>query len=79
MRRTEARSAGIDCPAGVTRLIQVSKYNVEPSEAVCAANLFANDDCRATLADEPVECGPEVPRVSKPTSLACRAERLAWA
>lgn len=79
MRRSEARSAGIECPAGVTRLIQVSLYNVEPSEAVLAANLFANDEFRATLADKPEEVRPEVPLVSKPASLACRAERLAWA
>ena len=34
VRRTEARSAGINRPAGVTRTFQVSLYKVEPSKAV---------------------------------------------
>jgi hypothetical protein len=79
MRRAEARSAGIRSPAGVTRSFQVSLYKVEPSEAVFACNLFAKDDRRAALRDEPVEGWPQVPLVSKPFSFARRAERLARA
>ena len=58
VRRAEARSAGIDCPAGVARSFQVSRYKVEPSEAVLACNLLAKDDWRAALFDKPVEVRP---------------------
>ena len=79
MRRTDARTAGIDRPEGVTRSFHVRLNKVEPSEAVLACNLLAKDDCRAALSDEMVERWPKVPLVSKPMSLACRAERLAGA
>jgi len=76
MRGAEARSAGIHRPDGILRRFQVSEYKVEPSEAVLARNLLSNDVLRATLADEPMERGPQVPLVSKPAAFACRAERL---
>jgi hypothetical protein len=76
VRCTDARSAQIGSPAGVTRSFQVSLYKVEPLKAVFARNLLAKDDGRAALADEPVECGPKVPLVSKPSAFACRGERL---
>jgi hypothetical protein len=56
--RTDARSAGIDRPAGVSRSFQVSLYKVKPSEAVFARNLLAKDDWRAALRDEPMEGWP---------------------
>jgi hypothetical protein len=52
-------------------------YKVEPTKAVLARNLFAKDDWRVALVDEIVPSRPEVPLVSKPSSFACRAERLA--
>jgi hypothetical protein len=58
MRRAEARSAGIDRPAGVARSFHVSLYKVEPSKSVFARNLLAKDDWRAALADEVVERWP---------------------
>jgi hypothetical protein len=79
VRRAEARRAGIDRPAGVRRIFQVSLYKVEPSEAVLCRNLLAKHNPRSALADEVVESGPQVPLVSKPISFACRAERLARA
>jgi len=79
VRSTEARSAGIECPAGVARSFQVSLYKVEPAKSVLARNLFAKDVCRAALRDEPVEVRPQVPLVSHPAAFACRAERLAGA
>jgi hypothetical protein len=79
VRATEARSAQITRPEGVTRSFQVSRYEIEPAKAVFARNLLSNADWRAALADEPMEVGPEVPLVSKPCSCACRAERLARA
>jgi hypothetical protein len=65
MRRTDARSAEIDRPAGVARVFQVSVYKVEPSEAVFRRNLFTKDNVRSALADEVVKRGPQVPLISK--------------
>lgn len=79
MGRAEARSAGINRPDGVTRSFQVRRYKVEPSEAVFARDLFAKNDVRSALLDEPVDGGPEVPLVIKPAAFASRAERLAGA
>lgn len=58
MRRTDARTAGIDRPDGVIRSFHVSLNKLEPSKAVLARNLFAKDDCRAALLDEMEERGP---------------------
>jgi len=58
MRRTDARSAQIDRPAGVARSFQVSLYEVEPSKAVLARNLLAKDDARSALLDEVVPVRP---------------------
>lgn len=74
-----ARSAQIGRPEGVTRCFHVSRYKIEPVKGIFARNLLTNDDCRATLADEPMPVGPEVPLVVKPIAFACRAERLARA
>jgi hypothetical protein len=79
VRRADARSANILCREGVSRCFHVSRYKVEPAEAVAARNLLAKDCCRAALADEVVPVRPEVPLVSSPRSAACRAERLARA
>jgi len=77
VRRTDARSRERNRPKGVTQGFQVSLYKVDPRLCVLARNLFSKDDCRAALLDEPVEVGPKVPLVIKPSSFACRAERLA--
>jgi len=79
VRRTDARSAEIERPAGVARAFQVSLYKVEPTEAVFACNLLAKDwdRFRFSVLDEVEPVWPEVPLVSKPASFACRAERLA--
>jgi hypothetical protein len=77
--RADARSAEINRPAGVARSFQVSRYKVEPTETVLARNLLAKDNWRAALVDEVEPVRPEVPLVSSPASLACRAERLARA
>lgn len=41
--------------------------------------MFANDRERALLRNQPMGGWPEMATVSKPCSIACRAERLAWA
>jgi hypothetical protein len=79
MRSADARSAGIECPAGVSLSFQVRANNVEPAEAVLARNLFAKDRARASCLSEPKNGRPCVPLVRSPCSLACRAERLARA
>jgi hypothetical protein len=58
MRRAEARSAEIGRPEGVSRAFQVSRYKVEPSEAVAARNLLAKDDSRAARVDQVEPCRP---------------------
>ena len=58
VRRTEARSAGINRPDGVARSFHVSTYKVEPSKPVLACNLFAKHRDRAALRNEPLECWP---------------------
>jgi hypothetical protein len=77
--RTDARRRKIDRPDGVTARFQVRRYKVEPHETVRARNLFAKDDIRAKLGDEPEPGWPKVPLVSKPKAFACAAERLARA
>jgi hypothetical protein len=77
MRSADARSAEIDRPEGVTLCFHVSVYKVEPSEAVLACNLLANDDWRAALADEPAELRPEVALVVGASLLSGVGEGLA--
>jgi hypothetical protein len=77
VRRTDARRRKRDRPEGVTQGFHVSVYKVDPRIAVLACNLLSNDDCRLALADEVMEGWPQVPLVIKPSSFACRAERLA--
>lgn len=58
VRSADARSAEIERPCGVALDFQVRENKVEPHEAVRACNLFAKDDARAALRDEPVPSGP---------------------
>jgi len=58
VRGTDARSAQIDRPIGVTRTFQVSLYKVEPTEAVFTSNLLTNDAVRLTLRDKVVPVWP---------------------
>ena len=78
VRRTEARSAGIDRPDGVVRTFQVSLYKVEPLQAVTTCNLLAKADDRSAGLDEPEEVRPQVSLVAGTLALACCRERLAW-
>ena len=63
VRRTDARSAQIERPEGVTLSFQVSAYNVEPAKAVAARNLLSKDDWRTPLRNESGKLGPEMPGV----------------
>jgi hypothetical protein len=77
--RTDARCAEIERCAGVVRVFHVSEYSVEPAETVLARYLFAKDDARAALADEPIEGGPEMAFVVEASAGADLREWLAGA
>lgn len=77
MRRTDARRRKRDGPEGVSQGFQVSVYKVDPRLDSLARNLLSKDDWRFALTDEPGEARPKVSWVRKPSSSACRAERLA--
>jgi hypothetical protein len=77
VRRTDARRRKRDGPEGVTQGFQVSLYKVDPRPDSRACNLLSNDDWRRALLDEPGKTWPQMPWVRKPSSSACRAERLA--
>src|ERR1035438_4712518 len=79
MGRSEARSAEIDRPAGVTRIIQVRLNKVEPSESVNRRDLFAKAYDRSSCFDEPKELWPKMPFVVERFAFAGRAEGLAGA
>jgi hypothetical protein len=57
--------------------LKVVRYNIPPGEGRFAANLLANADWRAALADKIVEDGPEVSVIVHCFLLARRTERLA--
>ena len=71
MRCTDARSAKIGRPEGVVRCFQVSRYKVEPTEAVFRRNLFAKYDDRLTLSDEVEPYGPEVAVIFGSLAFSC--------
>lgn len=77
MRRTDPRRRERDRCEGVIQGFQVILYKVDPRLCVFARNLLSKDCCRPALFNEVVESRPEVPLVIKPSSFACRAERLA--
>jgi len=77
VRRTDARRRKRDGPEGVFQGFQVSVYKVDPRVDSLARNLLSKDDWRAALRDEPGKIWPEVTVIRKPSSRACRAERLA--
>jgi hypothetical protein len=63
MGRTDPRSAQTRSRAPIIHSCQVIEYSPEPFPASRACNLLAKDNCRATLPDETVELGPQVPSV----------------
>ncbi len=79
VRCADPRSAEIGGPDRIGHSFQVSSYSGEPEAPILTRNLFAKDDWRAALVDDPSEGWPKVSFVISPFSLACRAERLARA
>jgi hypothetical protein len=76
VRGPEARSAQIDRPAGVIRVIQVRLNKVEPSESVNGRNLFAKANDRSSCFDEWKPDWPKMPFVVERLALAGRTEGL---
>jgi hypothetical protein len=76
---SEARSAEIDRPAGVTRTVQVRLNKVEPSESVNGRNLLAKANDRSSCFDESKEFWPKMPFVVERFAFTGRAEWLAGA
>jgi hypothetical protein len=79
VRRTDARRRERDTPEGVAQFFQVCVYKVDPRVCILARNLLSKNACRAALADEVAEDGPQVALVIESGALSCRAERLARA
>jgi hypothetical protein len=79
VRRTDARSAQIGTPAGISIAFHVSAYSGEPLPAILARNLLSKDDWRAALGDEAVKSGPEVSFVGMAFAESRDRKRLTWA
>jgi hypothetical protein len=79
VRRIEARSRQNRRPDGVTDSFQIICHKIEPAVANRRINLLAKDDWRATLRDEPVPDGPEMPGVDRPAPFPGQAKGLAGA
>jgi hypothetical protein len=79
VRSADAARSKYDLPNGVLFLFQVSLNKVEPAVSNRRCNLLAKDSSRAALADEPCPFRPEMTRVCKPRSFACRAKGRAGA
>ncbi len=58
MRRSDARSAQICGPDGISQLFQIVSYSGDPEPSILSRNLFSKDDCRMALGDEPMKSGP---------------------
>jgi len=56
--RTDARSAQIGGPDGISQVFQVNTYSGEPFTSIFALNLFSKADWRMALGDEPMKSGP---------------------
>jgi hypothetical protein len=78
MRRTDARSAQIERPDGVVLTFHVRRYKVDPRERVFACRLFAKDNARVSLGDEPEPIWPEVAFIGESELFPSNGETLAW-
>jgi hypothetical protein len=58
VRRSDARSAQIGSPAGISQLFQVKPNSGEPLSPILARNLLSKHRCRSALGDEVVKSGP---------------------
>src|SRR5690606_22919432 len=58
VRRTDARSAQIGGPEGISHCFQVSTYSGEPFTSISARNLLSKDNWGSALVDEPAPRPP---------------------
>jgi hypothetical protein len=76
VRRSDARSAQIGSPAGISQSFQVKANSGEPFTSILARNLLSKHRCRSPLGDEIVKSGPKVALVGVSLSLASARKRL---
>ena len=76
VRRTDARSAQIGGPAGISHCFQVKANSGEPLPSKFRRNLFSKDCWRFALGDECVKSGPEVSAVGMASLLSRARKRL---
>jgi len=76
VRRSDARSAQIGSPAGISQSFQVKANSGEPFTSILARNLLSKHRCRSPLGDERVKSGPKVALVCVSLSLASARKRL---
>jgi hypothetical protein len=76
VRRSDARSAQIGSPAGISQSFQVKANSGEPFTSILARNLLSKHRCRSALGDEGVKSGPKVALVCVALSLASARKRL---
>jgi hypothetical protein len=77
VRRADARSRQYRRPDGVARSFQVIRHKIEPSVSNRRLNLFAKEDRRPALADEPEPDGPEMARVGESSMSSGTGKALA--
>jgi hypothetical protein len=77
--RARAASWQIERPAGVALTFQVVENNVEPRDAISTRNLFAKDDVRSALRDEPKPRRPKMARIGGRSAAPRLRERLTGA
>jgi hypothetical protein len=76
VRRSDACSAQIAGPEGISHVFQVSPYSGEPFTSILARNLLSKHSCRLALGDECVKSGPEVSFVGMALPLSRARKRL---
>jgi hypothetical protein len=76
VRRSDARSAQIGSPDGISQVFHVKANSGEPFTSIRARNLLSKDDCRTALGDEVVKSGPKVALVGVTLALARARKRL---
>jgi hypothetical protein len=76
MRRSDARSAQIGSPAGISQVFQVKANSCEPLAPIRARNLLSKNDWRSALGDEVVKSGPKMSFVGVALALSRARKRL---
>jgi hypothetical protein len=76
VRGSNARSAQICGPAGISQCFQISANSGEPFASILARNLLSKDDWRRALSDKAVKSGPEMSLIGMALPLSSARKRL---